>query len=390
MTQIRHQLRNVDGSRSVEIADVIIAGRNPECDLVLTDGSPSRRHAQLSVRPDGVWVEDLGSTNGTFVNGREVVEPVRISNGDRVAFDTEEYIFISEADVVDPNATVVVRRERPAPAPGEAALPSAAPTPGERAASGVAGPPGAEPQSPPEPPPSAQQQPASEPPRSPEPPPPAAKPPPAEPPPAEKPPSPPESPRAAPAPEVVRGQADSAHRPGSWADPENQNAQGTRLFNPEELKKLGAGVAAAPGAGEAAAVDMPYLQVATGPNAGRGLKLAPGGEANVWEIGTDNGRDIVLKDDGVSGFHAKIVNEGARWKLIDQMSANGTFVNGQKSNVSYLKDGDRIRFGPVECVFRLPVGTRAKDSARRRTLLIGALSFVVTVLVLVLVLFYLG
>ena len=45
-------------------------------------------------------------------------------------------------------------------------------------------------------------------------------------------------------------------------------------------------------------------------------------------LGSELQRDIVLTDGCVSSFHAKIVNEGARWKVIDQMSANGLMLLG--------------------------------------------------------------
>jgi len=58
-------------------------GRAPECDLVLRDSKVSRRHARLTAR-DGVLVlADLGSMNGTFVNGHRVSE-VALGAGDRV------------------------------------------------------------------------------------------------------------------------------------------------------------------------------------------------------------------------------------------------------------------------------------------------------------------
>ncbi len=50
----------------------LLVGRHPACDVVLSDPSVSRRHAQLTFR-DGVWVlQDLASTNGTAVNGARV------------------------------------------------------------------------------------------------------------------------------------------------------------------------------------------------------------------------------------------------------------------------------------------------------------------------------
>jgi pSer/pThr/pTyr-binding forkhead associated (FHA) protein len=50
-----------------------MVGRSSDCDLVLPcdflHGNVSRRHCRIEVRPSGVWVRDLGSRNGTYVNG---------------------------------------------------------------------------------------------------------------------------------------------------------------------------------------------------------------------------------------------------------------------------------------------------------------------------------
>jgi hypothetical protein len=59
----------------------ILIGRGPECTLVLDDDYASNRHAQLSLR-DGVWMlEDLGSTNGTFVGRSRLSAPVAVQAG---------------------------------------------------------------------------------------------------------------------------------------------------------------------------------------------------------------------------------------------------------------------------------------------------------------------
>jgi pSer/pThr/pTyr-binding forkhead associated (FHA) protein len=89
----------------------------------------------------------------------------------------------------------------------------------------------------------------------------------------------------------------------------------------------------------------------------------------------------------VSALHAKIVNEGNRWKVVDQVSANGTFVNGKRCITSFLSSGDRISFGSVECIFQLPQGGAAgKASAGtakfKKVLIIAGISFVVTMAVL--------
>ncbi len=49
-----------------------VVGRAPDCDVVVDDGHVSQRHARLDVGPDGAWVTDLNSTNGTYVQGTRV------------------------------------------------------------------------------------------------------------------------------------------------------------------------------------------------------------------------------------------------------------------------------------------------------------------------------
>jgi hypothetical protein len=145
-------------------------------------------------------------------------------------------------------------------------------------------------------------------------------------------------------------------RPGAWADSgQREKIKSTHYISPEEMKERLANpeVPALP----APAIAAPHIQIVTGDRASVAVPLTAG-EARLseWSIGSHADRHVVIPDHGVSAFHARIVNDGKRWKLVDQMSANGTFVNGKRSNVSYLARGDRLRFGPVDCVFYLPAG----------------------------------
>jgi pSer/pThr/pTyr-binding forkhead associated (FHA) protein len=61
----------------------ITVGRAEENDLVLdSDEFASVKHARIEPRRDGVWLEDLDSTNGTFVNGMKVTKPRKLAAGD--------------------------------------------------------------------------------------------------------------------------------------------------------------------------------------------------------------------------------------------------------------------------------------------------------------------
>jgi pSer/pThr/pTyr-binding forkhead associated (FHA) protein len=61
-------------------------GRSEESDIFLVDPSVSRNHAVLDISPIAVEVEDLNSTNGTFVNGERITGKRRVVSGDVLTF----------------------------------------------------------------------------------------------------------------------------------------------------------------------------------------------------------------------------------------------------------------------------------------------------------------
>lgn len=313
-------LIKVGNSREIQLKSETVLGRQAECDVLLTEGHASRRHARIMQAEDGYWLEDLGSSNGTFINGNRISGRVKVAPGDRLRFDVEEYDFRIPSQaapaVLDESKTVYR-------APESAA--------------------------------------------------------------------------------VVAESSGVFKRPGAWADPDAMGDAGihkTKFIDPAQMKQMAS--SAAPLAAAPSAIDGPHLQVVSGARTGLNIQLALGDSGNAeWTIGSQTDREVQFMDSGVSALHAKIVNEGERWKVLDQMSANGTFVNGKRSNVSYLASGDRVRFGPVECVFRTDansgsitatqriVDAGAAEEPKGKSLIVATVAFLATIAVLFVVYKYL-
>jgi hypothetical protein len=74
--------------------DTVVFGRGPEADAVLEgDEFASGRHARVFRRDGGVYVEDLGSTNGTFVNGQRLAAERRLRPGDVLVVGGTEMVY---------------------------------------------------------------------------------------------------------------------------------------------------------------------------------------------------------------------------------------------------------------------------------------------------------
>jgi hypothetical protein len=76
------------GTRTIPLTGPVVLGRGVEADVQLPDTGVSRRHAQI----DGARVEDLGSTNGTRVNGHRV-QAADLQDGDRITLGGTEVVF---------------------------------------------------------------------------------------------------------------------------------------------------------------------------------------------------------------------------------------------------------------------------------------------------------
>jgi DNA-binding winged helix-turn-helix (wHTH) protein len=79
-----------------------IVGRDPRCSVWVDASGVSRRHARLSVAGGQVTVEDLGSSNGTFVRGKTVAAPRRLADGDVLELGAATLTFRSWSDESPP------------------------------------------------------------------------------------------------------------------------------------------------------------------------------------------------------------------------------------------------------------------------------------------------
>lgn len=81
------------GSRYPILGQMVL-GRSPDNDIILDDTYASQKHARIYPRGGSIFVEDLGSTNGTYVNGRKISYPLELRVGDRIKIGKTVFEFI--------------------------------------------------------------------------------------------------------------------------------------------------------------------------------------------------------------------------------------------------------------------------------------------------------
>ena len=272
-------LKSMGEGDPIEVQGEMTVGRGSSCDVVIEQDRLSRNHAKLTVADGVLFVEDLGSTNGTFLNDQPVTSSVAAKNADVLKFDTFAYRVCITGAVDDSNTTLTDVAE-PLDAAEE---------------------------------------------------------------------------------QILSAKTQIFTPPKSWALDESPSSAGTQVMSLDMLKQTQA--AADIDAADAIEASCPVLVALSGDIKGKVFKFNTREKLTKWEIGRADSCEISIDDGSVSTNHAQLIHEGQRWKLIDLMSANGTYVNDNKGLTSYLSSGDKVRFGQVEFLFKLQESEGAPSSA---------------------------
>ncbi len=91
------QLEGVEEAKWTLSDQELTIGRGDTNDVVLSDNGASRKHAVVSFREGEWWVDDLGSTNGTFVNGTMIAKR-ELKDGDRITVGGSELLFTKKEE----------------------------------------------------------------------------------------------------------------------------------------------------------------------------------------------------------------------------------------------------------------------------------------------------
>ena len=358
--------------KTVPITGKMLVGREDSCDIVIPRKEISRKHAEIEISGEVLQVKDLGSVNGTFLNG-ERIEQADVKPGDELRFDI--VVYKVDGPIIDPNKTVMrAAIDLPDVDSDATQVNPAIPMPDEA--------PKAEVKSEPEP--------AAKPEIKPEP-----RPAPSEPvelanektqiqepvsaPPTVKPAEP----------EVAKPKSVeiAEEKTGVWEQTE-ETESGTLVMGAIEEPVI----PAAPLRNTATIDAVKFSLIGTkAPVQGVTYTLT---NAKVV-IGRTENNDITIDESSVSSRHAELINQSGTWYVNDLGSLNGVFVNGKQVNNAALESGDMLWIGRVEFKFEVDnAGVQAAPSApfarqqnitgkkKSSTAMIGAIAGVAVVAIL--------
>ncbi|EOR04370.1 FHA domain-containing protein [Acinetobacter tandoii] len=94
----------------------MLVGRHQDADVLLQSAEVSRKHAALLLKEQALWVQDLNSSNGTFVNDLKIVDESQLKDGDIVQFASFKFTVFAPAPLANTVEEDVVEVQQPAEA----------------------------------------------------------------------------------------------------------------------------------------------------------------------------------------------------------------------------------------------------------------------------------
>ena len=80
-------------AREIALTDEFLLGRGEDCDLTLRDPEVSRHHCLIRIRPAESVASDLGSSNGTYLNGKRIVSQTTVRTGDELRLGQARFLI---------------------------------------------------------------------------------------------------------------------------------------------------------------------------------------------------------------------------------------------------------------------------------------------------------
>ena len=111
------------GQRYAVNENGLVLGRDGDCDVIIPDVGVSRQHARVLLHNSAVWVQDEGSRNGVFVNGKRVVRHRQLSPGAELLIGDHAFTLELAPAFPDDLSTVFTPSDEPTvPLPGRSSI----------------------------------------------------------------------------------------------------------------------------------------------------------------------------------------------------------------------------------------------------------------------------
>ncbi len=284
-------LRATSSGTEYPLQGEMLVGREVECAITLPSSHASRYHAKINVSANGVYIEDLHSTNGTYINGKKTRGRIRLSIGDEVTFDDVSFRFAS-LNSGSADATVLAPK-RPVRAT-QAAKPQRSPVKAV---------------------------------------------------PIRK------SKEEEVAPVDEMDTKEQAWSPENIDTPkfEADDVNKTQMISPERMGQL---VERNKNDSSINIGSGPRFIVMTAPLRGKLFQFDEALVGSRWQIGRGDASHILLNDKTISVDHA-LLNKTPQGFILSAVNAkNGVMINGIKQKQALLKHNDKIQIGRTELLFR--------------------------------------